>query len=195
MKTSGKLQPWLAQHGLHELQGLSEPPAHRTRLGKCPLEAALRERMARWKWGLDVQCRGSAAQDKAPPARLSFTARPLPRCPGGCATIAATGLGASGTVAARHDVALQALLTDWLQVLLRSPLTRRRLAVAQPAGGGRGAVPGQRPQREHAQRGFYARLRGSPFAGARRRSSSLTKHCAPSSCFVDAARSELARAE
>ena len=36
VKTDGKLQPWLAKHGLDSLQGVVEPPACGARLGKRP---------------------------------------------------------------------------------------------------------------------------------------------------------------
>ena len=73
VKTDGKLQPWLAKHGLDGLQGLW------TRIAVEPgwenaLEAALRERMGALEISRLDMVRGflGAGAKDAPPARLAF---------------------------------------------------------------------------------------------------------------------------
>ncbi|MCZ2408070.1 MAG: AAA family ATPase, partial [Burkholderiales bacterium] len=73
VKVSGKLQPWLARHGLDGLQGLWTR-IHIEQGWENALEAALRERMGALEVGRLDMVRGflgSSAQD-APPARLAF---------------------------------------------------------------------------------------------------------------------------
>lgn len=114
VKTDGKLQPWLAKHGLDGLPGLW------TRLGVEPgwenaLEAALRERMGALSVGRLDMVRGflgAGAQD-APPARMAFystadaTAKAVPA--------SANGLAPLSALLRVSDGALQAVLVDWLQ--------------------------------------------------------------------------------
>ncbi|QKV53124.1 chromosome segregation protein SMC [Comamonas antarctica] len=114
VKTDGKLQPWLAKHGLDGLAGLW------TRLGVEPgwenaLEAALRERMGALSVGRLDMVRGflgAGAQD-APPARLAFysTADAAPQP----AQASAHGLAPLSSLLRVSDGALQAVLADWLQ--------------------------------------------------------------------------------
>lgn len=120
VKTDGKLQPWLAKHGLDGMQGLW------TRLAIEPgwenaLEAALRERMGALSVGRLDMVRGflgAGAQD-APPARLAFystaDAKPL------AAQASSTGLAPLASLLRVSDSGLQAVLADWLQGCYTAP--------------------------------------------------------------------------
>jgi len=108
VKTDGKLQPWLARHGLDSLQGLW------SRLGieqgwENALEAALRERMGALEIGRLETVRAFATD--APPAKLAFYTPPV----AGVAPAAGHGLPRLADKLRVHDAGLRALLGDWLQ--------------------------------------------------------------------------------
>ncbi|MEG1767944.1 MAG: chromosome segregation protein SMC [Comamonas sp.] len=121
VKTDGKLQPWLAKHGLDGMQGLW------TRLGIEPgwenaLEAALRERMGALSVGRLDMVRGflgAGAQD-APPARLAFYSTADAK-PGAAPQASSTGLAPLASLLRVSDAGLQAVLTDWLQGCYTAP--------------------------------------------------------------------------
>ncbi|WP_042424139.1 chromosome segregation protein SMC [Comamonas granuli] len=125
VKVSGKLQPWLARHGLDGLQGLWTR-IHVEQGWENALEAALRERMGALEVGrLDLVrgFLGSSAQD-APPARLAFyskaaaTAAPEP----------AARLPRLSGLLRVGDEGLRALLLDWLQGCYTAPSLDEALA-------------------------------------------------------------------
>ncbi len=107
VQTEGKLQPWLARHGLESLAGLW------TRLQveqgwENALEAALRERMGALEVGRLETVR-AFGQD-APPAKLAFYSN-------NGATAVDARSASLPRLAARlrlHDAALQAMLEEWL---------------------------------------------------------------------------------
>ena len=106
VKTDGKLQPWLAKHGLDGLQGLWSR-LHVEAGWEPALVAALRERMSALEVSRLDMVR-AFAQD-APPARLAFYSPP--QAP------AAEKRGALPPLAdllRLHDAAQKALLADWL---------------------------------------------------------------------------------
>lgn len=110
VKTDGKLQPWLAQHGLESLQGLWSK-IHVENGWENALEAALRERMGALEISRLDMVRGflGAGAKEAPPARLAFYSKPD----------AAIGLNGNGMplladLLRVQDVSLKALLTEWL---------------------------------------------------------------------------------
>ena len=110
VKTDGKLQPWLAQHGLESLQGLWTK-IHVENGWENALEAALRERMGALEISRLDMVRGflGAGAKEAPPARLAFYSKPD----------AAIGLNGNGMplladLLRVQDVGLKALLTEWL---------------------------------------------------------------------------------
>ena len=112
VKTGGKLQPWLARHGLENLPGLWSR-LHVEPGWEDALEAALRERLAALEVGRleTVRAFATDAASGAPPARLAFYS--LPHAPAAAAPSGA----ALAPLAQRlrvHDAALQALLSDWL---------------------------------------------------------------------------------
>ena len=134
VQTEGKLQPWLAKHGLDTLSGLW------TRIHIEPgwenaLEAALRERLGALEVGRIDTVRAFAAD--APPARLAFYTLPAKHPsshPAGAPTLADVDAGAGAgagahpalprlsdqlrlgqqLVAGSDSSGLQALLNDWL---------------------------------------------------------------------------------
>ncbi len=111
VRTSGKLEPWLAKHGLNGLQGLWTR-LHIEAGWEAALEAALRERLGALEVGRLDTVRAFAAD--APPARLAFYTPPqqahadahrkLPRL--------ADLLRWDGTP---QSDSLKALLGDWLE--------------------------------------------------------------------------------
>ena len=116
VRTDGKLLPWLARHGLDELQPLW------SRLQIAPgwenaLEAALRERLGALELSqLDIAGRlagiDSRGQVNGPPAKLSFYMRPsagLPQITG-----PALSLQPLAGLLQLNDAGLSALLADWL---------------------------------------------------------------------------------
>ena len=106
VRTDGKLQPWLAKHGLDELQALwsrlhVEPGWERA------LEAALRERLHALEISRLEMAR-SFAQD-APPARLAFYSPAA-----ASAADAPAGLPRLLELVRPADGSQKALLADWL---------------------------------------------------------------------------------
>ncbi len=126
VKTDGKLQPWLAKHGLDSLQGLWSR-LHVEPGWENALEAALRERMGALEVGRLDMVRGflGAGGHDAPPARLAFYNKPSD-------TAAQNGQGANrlSDLLRISDAGLQAVLVDWLTDCYTAPtldeaLTRR----------------------------------------------------------------------
>ncbi len=110
VKTDGKLQPWLAQHGLESLQGLWTRIAVESGWENA-LEAALRERMGALEISRLDMVRGflGASAKDAPPARLAFYSKPdsTPR-------LQSNGLPLLAALLRVQDAGLQALLAEWL---------------------------------------------------------------------------------
>ncbi|MDR2990360.1 MAG: chromosome segregation protein SMC, partial [Burkholderiaceae bacterium] len=137
IKTDGKLQPWLARHGLDHLPGLW------TRLHVEPgwesaLEAALRERLSALEVGRLETVRAFAAgatgsEGSAPPVRLAFYSPPS-------APMTAPSPGAGLPPLAQrlrvHDAALQALLSDWLAGCYSAPNIDEALSKRERLGPG-----------------------------------------------------------
>ena len=111
VKIDGKLQPWLAKHGLSGLAGLW------TRLQveagwEQALEAALRDRVGALEVGR-LESVSAFAQD-APPSKLVFYKTPSASVPA-ASHPAASGLKSMSDMLRLHDASLKALLVDWLQ--------------------------------------------------------------------------------
>lgn len=111
VKVDGKLQPWLAKHGLDGLQGLWSR-LHIEPGWENALEAALRERLAALPVGRLDMVRGflGAGGQDAPPARLAFYSAP----PAAAPEPAAAQPRLSDLLRV-HDAGLRAVLVDWLQ--------------------------------------------------------------------------------
>ena len=107
VKTDGKLQPWLAKHGLDHLQGLWTR-IHIEQGWENALEGALRERLSALEVSRLELVRAFAAD--VPPAKLSFFNPPLSAAPGH-----ATVLPRLADLLRIHDAGHTAVLTDWLQ--------------------------------------------------------------------------------
>ena len=110
VKTDGKLQPWLAQHGLESLQGLWTK-IHVESGWENALEAALRERMGALEISRLDMVRGflGAGAKEAPPARLAFYSKPDT-----AVTLNGSGLPSLADLLRVQDAGLKALLTEWL---------------------------------------------------------------------------------
>jgi chromosome segregation protein len=107
VKTDGKLQPWLAQHGLDHLQGLWSR-IHIEQGWENALEGALRERLASLEVSRLDMVRAFALN--APPAKLTFFSPPEAAVPP-----ATSALPRLSDLLRVNDVGLKAVLTDWLQ--------------------------------------------------------------------------------
>ena len=124
VKTDGKLQPWLAKHGLDGMQGLWTRIAIESGWENA-LEAALRERLGALEVGRLDMVRGflgSGGQD-APPARLAFFSPPQ------------AGLSAAVGKFTRlsdllkiNDAGLRAVLSNWLTGCYTAPTLDEALA-------------------------------------------------------------------
>jgi chromosome segregation protein len=106
VRTDGKLQPWLAKHGLGGLQGLWTR-IHIEQGWESALEAALRERMNSLEVSRLDMVRAFA--NDAPPARLAFYSPPAASAPE-----AQSALPRLAELLRLNDAGQKALLADWL---------------------------------------------------------------------------------
>jgi chromosome segregation protein len=107
VKTDGKLQPWLAKHGLDSLQGLWSR-IHIEQGWENALEGALRERLGALEVSRLELVR--AFGKDAPPAKLAFYSPPLAALPE-----KSTVLPRLSDLLRINDAGQKAVLTDWLQ--------------------------------------------------------------------------------
>jgi chromosome segregation protein len=107
VKTDGKLQPWLAKHGLDHLQGLWTR-IHIEQGWENALEGALRERLGALEVSRLEMVRAFA--NDAPPAKLAFYSPPLASAPE-----RSGGLPRLSDLLRVNDAGQKAVLTDWLQ--------------------------------------------------------------------------------
>ena len=112
VKTDGKLQPWLAKHGLDGMQGLWSR-IHVEPGWESALEAALRERLNALEVGRLDMVRGflGSGGNDAPPARLAFYSKP----PAGAAAAGNGSQPQLSDLLRINDAGLNAVLVDWLQ--------------------------------------------------------------------------------
>ncbi len=107
VKTDGKLQPWLAKHGLDHLQGLWTR-IHIEQGWESALESALRERLAALEVSRLESVRAFATD--APPAKLSFFSPPQAGTPD-----VSAALPRLADLLRINDAGQRAVLADWLQ--------------------------------------------------------------------------------
>jgi chromosome segregation protein len=107
VKTDGKLQPWLARHGLESLQGLWSR-IHIEQGWENALEGALRERLGALEVSRLEMVR--AFGNDAPPAKLAFYSPPLAALPEKAAP-----LPRLADLLRINDAGQKAVLADWLQ--------------------------------------------------------------------------------
>ncbi len=120
VKTDGKLQPWLAKHGLDTLQGLWNR-IHIEQGWENALEGALRERLGALEVSrLDLV---RAFGDDAPPAKLAFYSPPLAALPS-----MASRLPRLSDLLRINDAGQKAVLADWLQGCFTAPRFEDALA-------------------------------------------------------------------
>ena len=114
VKVDGKLQPWLAKHGLDSLPGLWSR-IHIEQGWENALEAALRERLGALEVSRLDMVRGFLGSNghDAPPAKLAFfhSAAVAVSAPGA----AVHGLRPLADLLQINDAAQRAVLSDWLQ--------------------------------------------------------------------------------
>ena len=121
VKTDGKLQPWLAKHGLENLQGLWSR-IHIEQGWESALEAALRERMGALEVSRLDLVRGflGAGGQDAPPAKLAFYSLPLAAAPLATST-SAHNFKPLADLLRLNDAGQRAVLGEWLQGCLTAP--------------------------------------------------------------------------
>ena len=115
VKTDGKLQPWLAKHGLENLQGLWSR-IHIEQGWENALEAALRERMGALEVSRLDMVRGflGAGGQDAPPAKLAFYSPPLAAAPL-AVSASAHSFKPLADLLRLNDAGQRAVLGEWLQ--------------------------------------------------------------------------------
>ncbi len=193
VKTDGRLVPWLARHGLENLQGLWSR-LHVEPGWESAIEAALRERLGALEVSRLEMVRGFAGADgrDGPPAKLAFFSPPSE------ANLAkgAPGLRPLADLIRQPDAALSSLLADWLQgafavdtleqaLNLRAQLQPgQTLYVAAGHAVGRHAVSFYAPDSE--QSGLLARAQEIE---------NLDKQLRAQALIVEQVRSALVRAE
>ena len=192
LKTDGKLQPWLAKHGLDSLQGLWSR-IHIQSGWEHALESALRERIAALEVGRLDSVRGflGAGAGDAPPAKLAFFSAPAAALPEGSGS-----LPRLADLLRLHDAGLRAVLGDWLQGCYTAPtldeaLTRR----SQLQAGETIYLPAGHSVTQHSV-AFYAQ--DSEQSGLLARAQEiehLDKEVRAQTLIADEARNALARAE
>ncbi|MCF8208323.1 MAG: chromosome segregation protein SMC [Rhodoferax sp.] len=188
VKTDGKLQPWLARHGLQHLQGLWSR-IHIEPGWENALEGALRERLG----ALEVSRLESvrAFINDAPPAKLVFFSAPLAAHPA-----AGAGLPRLSDLLRLHDAGHHAVLADWLQGCYTAPSFEDALRAREQLRPGECIyVRAGHVVRAHSV-GFYAP--DSEQAGLLARAQeieNLEKHLRAQILMTDEARSALIRAE
>lgn len=106
VRTDGKLQPWLARHGLGGMQGLWSR-IHVEQGWESALEAALRERLNSLEVSRLDMVRAFA--NDAPPAKLAFYHAPTAAAPE-----APAALPRLADLLRLNDAGQKALLADWL---------------------------------------------------------------------------------
>jgi chromosome segregation protein len=106
VRTDGKLQPWLAKHGLGGLQGLWTR-IHIEQGWENALESALRERLNSLEVSRLDMVRAFASD--APPAKLAFYHAPAAAVPEG-----QSSLPRLAELLRLNDAGQKALLSDWL---------------------------------------------------------------------------------
>ena len=120
VKTDGKLQPWLAKHGLEHLQGLWSR-IHIEQGWENALEGALRERLGALEVSrLDLV---RAFGNDAPPAKLAFYSPPAAALPA-----KPSALPRLSDLLRLNDAGQQAVLADWLQGCYTAPSFEDALA-------------------------------------------------------------------
>ncbi len=191
LKTDGKLQPWLAKHGLDGLAALWSR-LHIEPGWENALEAALRERLGAMEVSRLELVQAFAAD--APPARLAFFS-PSTAAPTG----ASEGVAGLTPLAQRlrlHDASLQALLGEWLHGCLCAPSLADALAARGmlPVGAHIYTPEGHCVTAHHV--GFYAAdSEQSGLLARAQEIDNLDKRLRAQALMADEARTALHRAE
>ncbi len=123
VKTDGKLQPWLARHGLDSLQGLWSR-IHVEQGWENALEGALRERLAALEISRLELVRAFASD--APPAKLTFYSPPL-----AASSKTESSLACLSDLLRLNDAGQRAVLTDWLHGCYTAPTFDEALAMRE----------------------------------------------------------------
>jgi len=123
VRTDGKLQPWLARHGLGGLQGLWTK-IHIEQGWESALEAALRERMNSLEVSRLDMVRAFAGDP--PPAKLAFYHAPSAATPE-----PAGSLPRLADLLRLNDAGQKALLADWLHGCYTAPTLEEALAARE----------------------------------------------------------------
>ena len=188
VKTDGKLQPWLAKHGLDHLQGLWSR-IHIEQGWENALEGALRERLGALEVSRLEMLKAFASD--APPAKLAFyspAGAALPEAP--------SALPRLSDLLRVSDAGQKAVLTAWLQGCFTAASFDEALALRSQLRGGEGIyLPSGHVLTAHSV-SFYAQ--DSEQAGLLARAQeieNLEKELRAQSLIADESRVALSRAE
>ena len=188
VRTDGKLQPWLARHGLDGLQGLWSR-VHIEQGWENALEAALRERLSALEVSRLDMVRAFAAD--APPAKLSFYSPPQAGAPE-----AAGALPRLSDLLRLNDAGQKALLADWLHGCYTAPGFEQAMAAREQLKPGEVIYTAQGHAVTAHSVSFYAQ--DSEQAGLLARQQeieNLDKQLRAQALIAEEARSALVRAE
>ena len=156
VKTDGKLQPWLARHGLEQLQGLWSR-IHVEPGWESALEAALRERLGALEVSRLDLVRGFLGERGAgaPPAKLAFYSPPAAATPADRGPTE-HGFAPLADLLRLHDAAQGAVLGEWLKGCYTAPSLEQALAQRSLLGAGESVfVPAGHAVTAHSL-SFYA---------------------------------------
>ena len=188
VKTDGKLQPWLAKHGLDHLQGLWSR-IHIEQGWENALESALRECLGALEVSRLDMVRAFASD--APPAKLAFFSPPPAGVPA-----SASSMPRLAELLRVNDVGQRAVLADWLHGCYTATSLEDALAQRSQLQPGE-AIYVQSGHVVHAHSvGFYAQ--DSEQAGLLARSQeieNLEKQLRAQQLIADESRVALSRAE
>ena len=188
VRTDGKLRPWLAKHGLENLQGLWSR-IHVEQGWESALEAALRERMNSLEISRLDMVRAFAAD--APPAKLAFYSPPPAAAPE-----AASALPRLADLLRLNDAGQKALLADWLHGCFTAPSFEEALASRDKLAAGEAIFVKSGHMVTRHSVSFYAQ--DSEQAGLLARQQeieNLEKQLRAQALIAEEARSALVRAE
>ncbi len=188
VKTDGKLQPWLARHGLDHLQGLWSR-IHIEPGWENALESALRERLGALEVSRLDMLRAFA--EDAPPAKLAFFSPPL-------AAVEAPGshLPRLSDLLRLHDAGQRAVLLEWLHGCFTASSFEDALAQRTQLRAGEAIyVPSGHVVTAHSVSFYAPDSEQAGLLGRAQEIENLEKQVRAQVLIADASRLDLARAE
>ena len=188
VKTDGKLQPWLARHGLDHLQGLWSR-IHIEPGWENALESALRERLGALEVSRLDMLRAFA--EDAPPAKLAFFSPPL-----AAVEAPASHLPRLSDLLRLHDAGQRAVLLEWLHGCFTASSFEDALAQRTQLRAGEAIyVPSGHVVTAHSVSFYAPDSEQAGLLGRAQEIENLEKQVRAQVLIADASRLDLARAE